>query len=122
MTWNKYNLINTSELLNKLDQYLIAEDGTPNLVFTFSRNTSSTNVLTVNYAITGTATNGVDYETIGTSVTFAEGSQTTTVVVNPIADVDVEPNETVILTIVADGAYTVGSPNSATGTITNDDV
>ncbi|AEC53069.1 hypothetical protein SCRM01_123c [Synechococcus phage S-CRM01] len=99
----------------------VAEDGAPNLVFTFSRNTSSRNVLTVNYNITGTATNGVDYETIGNSVTFAEGAATATVVVNPIADAGVEPNETVILTIVPNGAYTIGTPNSATGTITNDD-
>ena len=32
-----------------------------------------------------------------------------------------EPNETVILTVTAGAGYTVGSPNSATGTIINDD-
>lgn len=30
MQWNKYNLINTPELISKLDQYLISTDGKPN--------------------------------------------------------------------------------------------
>jgi len=34
----------------------------------------------------------------------------------------VEPNETVILTLASGTGYTIGSPNAATGTITNDDV
>lgn len=99
----------------------VAEDGAPNITFTFSRNANSTGVLEVNYAITGTATNGTDYATIGTSVTFAEGASTATVIVNPTVDATVEPNETVILTIQASPSYTIGSPASATGTITNDD-
>ena len=32
-----------------------------------------------------------------------------------------EPDETVILTVAAGTGYTIGTPNSATGTITNDD-
>lgn len=99
----------------------VDEDGVPNLVFTFTRNGFSTGPLIVYYAITGTATNGVDYATIGTSVEFAPGATTATVTVNPTADVVVEADETVILTIVASDAYTIGVANSATGTITNDD-
>lgn len=99
----------------------VAEDGTPNIVFTFTRNAASTRVQTVTYAITGTATNGVDYEFIGNQVTFPENSTTCTVVINPITDALAEGNETVILTIVPTGGYTVGTPSTATGTITNDD-
>lgn len=99
----------------------VAEDGAPNITFTFTRNSNSINELTVDYTITGTATNGVDYETIGTSVTFAPGASTATVVVDPIADALVESNETVILTITPGPNYTVGVTNSATGTINNDD-
>ena len=29
MLWSKYNLINTPELINKLDEYLMSQDGTP---------------------------------------------------------------------------------------------
>jgi hypothetical protein len=41
--------------------------------------------------------------------------------VGSFGDADLEPNETVILTVTAGAGYTVGSPISATGTILNDD-
>ncbi|MBA4449882.1 hypothetical protein FHK94_09470, partial [Cylindrospermopsis raciborskii CS-506_D] len=63
----------------------VAEDGTPNLVYTFTRTGPTTNTLAVNYTIGGTATNGSDYNNIGTSVTFAAGSSTATVTVDPTA-------------------------------------
>ena len=52
---------------------------------------------------------------------FLAGSSTATITVDPFGDADLEPNETVILTVTAGAGYTVGSPNSATGTILNDD-
>ncbi|WP_240869360.1 hypothetical protein, partial [Cylindrospermopsis raciborskii] len=54
------------------------EDSTNNLVYTFTRIGSTTNTLTINYTIGGTATNGSDYNNIGTSVTFTAGSSTAT--------------------------------------------
>ncbi|MDK2413742.1 hypothetical protein QHH03_32110, partial [Aphanizomenon sp. 202] len=36
----------------------VTEDGTQNLIYTFTRTGSTTNTLTVNYTIGGTATNG----------------------------------------------------------------
>jgi len=39
----------------------VLEDGTTNLVYTFTRTGATTNALTVNYTIAGTATNGTDY-------------------------------------------------------------
>ncbi|MDB9421083.1 Calx-beta domain-containing protein, partial [Microcystis aeruginosa CS-563/04] len=99
----------------------VTEDGTANLVYTFTRSGVTTNALTVNYTLGGTATNGTDYTSIPTSVTFAANSATATVIVDPTADTTVEPNETVILTVAAGTGYTVGTPNAATGTITNDD-
>ena len=99
----------------------VDEDGVPNLVFTFTRNAYSRNQLTVHYGITGTATNGTDYATIGHTVSFAEGEATATVVVNPTTDAAVEGDETVIITLVTDEDYTIGTPSAATGTITNDD-
>lgn len=101
----------------------VNEDGVPNLVYTFTRNAASRGSLTVNYAVTGTATNGVDYATVGAGpqATFEGNALTTTVTINPTADANVEANETVIITITPNAAYTVGSPATATGTITNDD-
>ncbi len=102
----------------------VTEDGTTNLVYTFTRSGVTTNPLTVNYTLGGTATLNTDYTRTGTTntVTFAAGSSTATVTVNPTADTIVESNETVILTLAAGTGYTVGTPNAVTGTITNDDV
>jgi Ca2+-binding RTX toxin-like protein len=101
----------------------VTEDGTANLVYTFTRSGVTTNALTVNYTLGGTATLNTDYTRTGTTntVTFAAGSSTATVTVDPTADTTVEPNETVILTLASGTGYTVGTPNAATGTINNDD-
>jgi Ca2+-binding RTX toxin-like protein len=104
------------------------EDGATNLVYTFTRSDSS-GALTVNFSIGGTATFNTDYTQTGAAtftpptgtVTFADGSLTATVTVDPSSDLGVEPDETVILTVTAGAGYTVGAPASATGTITNDD-
>jgi len=100
----------------------VTEDGTANLVYTFTRTGVTTNALTVNYTLGGTATNGTDYTSIPTSVTFAANSATATVIVDPTADTTVEPDETVILTLATGTGYTVGTTTAVTGTITNDDV
>ncbi|NCT46097.1 MAG: endo-1,3-1,4-beta-glycanase ExsH, partial [Microcystis aeruginosa G11-09] len=100
----------------------VTEDGTTNLVYTFTRSGVTTNPLTVNYTIGGTATNGTDYTSIPTSVTFAANSATATVIVDPNADTTVESDETVALTLTAGTDYTIGTPNTVTGTIANDDV
>ncbi len=100
----------------------VTEDGTTNLVYTFTRSGSTTNPLTVNYTVGGTATNGTDYASIPTSVTFAAGSATATVTVDPTADTTVEADETVALTLTAGTDYTIGTTTPVTGTITNDDL
>ncbi|BCU14698.1 beta strand repeat-containing protein [Microcystis aeruginosa] len=101
----------------------VTEDGTTNLVYTFTRTGVTTNTLTVNYTLGGTATLNTDYTRTGTTntVTFAANSPTATVTVDPTADTTVESNETVILTLAAGTGYTIGTPNAATGTINNDD-
>ena len=102
----------------------ITEDGTSNLVYTFTRTGLTTNSLTVNYSITGTA-DATDYTgaTPGTgkTITFAAGSATATLAIDPTADALVEPDETVILTLETGTDYTIGTNNSITGTIINDD-
>ncbi len=96
-----------------------ASEPASNGVFTFSRTGSTTAALTVNFAVSGTATNGTDYTTIGTSVTFAVGQSSTTQTVAVLSDVLVEASETVIVTLVSGAGYTSGSPSSATVTIAN---
>ncbi|ELR99192.1 S8 family serine peptidase [Gloeocapsa sp. PCC 73106] len=108
----------------------VTENGTPNLVYTFTRTGSTSSALSnVNVSVGGTAIFNNDYTQTGASsfnattgrVNFAAGLATATVTINPTGDTIVEPNETAILTLATGTGYTVGSPNAATGTITNDD-
>jgi probable HAF family extracellular repeat protein len=104
----------------------VLEDGAANLVFTLTRNGVTSGVLTVNLAVSGTATFGTDYTQTGFSsssgtVIFDAGSATATVTVDPTSDSLQEQDETVILFVTAGAGYNVGLPSTVTGTITNDD-
>jgi hypothetical protein len=90
-------------------------------VFTFSRTGSTTAALTVNFTVGGTATSGSDYTALGTTVSFAAGSATTTKTVSVLDDVLVENSETVLLTLASGTGYTVGSPATATVTVRDDE-
>ncbi|MFN7740732.1 MAG: beta strand repeat-containing protein [Cyanobacteriota bacterium] len=102
----------------------VAEDGTTNLIYTFTRTGFTSNALTVNYAIAGTA-DASDYTgaTPGTAkiITFAAGSATATLTIDPTADNAIETNETVSLTLAAGSGYSVGTTTAVVGTINNDD-
>lgn len=52
---------------------------------------------TVNFTVGGTATNGVDYTNIGSSLTIPAGDTVTYLTIHPIADGLVEGNETVTI-------------------------
>ncbi|MFN5999838.1 MAG: Calx-beta domain-containing protein, partial [Dolichospermum sp.] len=126
----RYNTLSkgTSELPNitlAVSPSNVTEDGTTNLVYTFTRTGVTTNALTVNYGITGTA-NTSDYTgaTPGTgkTITFAAGSSTATLTIDPTADTIVESNETVALTLATGTGYTIGTTTAVIGTITNDDL
>jgi Ca2+-binding RTX toxin-like protein len=107
----------------------VTEDGSTNLVYTFTRTGATTNALTVNYGVAGTAgltsdyiqTGAASFNSTAGTVTFAAGATTAKVTINPKADTIVEANETVRLTLTSGAGYTVGSSAVATGTITNDD-
>lgn len=100
----------------------VSEDGATNLVFTVTRSLNLSSPTVVNLTTGGTATSGVDYTGAVSTVTIPSGATTATVVIDPVADTVVEPNETVILTVAAGSGYTVTAPASATGTILNDDL
>ena len=93
--------------------------------FTLSRSgnaASLTSPLIVNYTVTGTALSGTDYTALSGTATFAAGSATTTVVVSPVADGTIEGAETVVLALsTVPDPYDLGSPASATVTITDTD-
>lgn len=69
--------------------------------------------LTVNYLISGTASNGVDYTTLSGSVTFANGATGTNIFVQTLPDNLIEGDETVTLTIAPNGSqYNISQDNS----------
>lgn len=91
-------------------------------VFTFERSGATHRALTVRYATGGTATAGYDYAAAPGLLTFAAGSATATVSIDPIDDALVEGPESVTATISAGGSYIPGTPSSASITIVSDDV
>src|SRR4029079_4880848 len=68
----------------------VLEDGATNLVYTFTRENPTTNALTVNFSVSGTASSSTDYVVTGAAtfdgtngtLTIPIGSSTTTVTIN----------------------------------------
>ena len=82
-----------------------------------TRTGATTSALTVFYTVTGTAKNGTDYAKLRGQAIIKIGATSANVLVRPIDDTLVEPDETVILTLTANAAYTIGTPNTGTVTI-----
>jgi hypothetical protein len=107
----------------------VGEDGGQELTYTFTRSPQTTGSVTINFSVGGTATFGSDYGQTGATsfstssgtVVIPDGQTSATITILPTVDSAVEPDETVILKVTAGSAYTVGTPDEATGTITNDD-
>jgi hypothetical protein len=69
---------------------------------------------TVNFDVTGTATNGVDYTAIPDFITFPQGVDSIALVIHPLVDLVPEGPETVIITIdqiSCDGSVTADTVN-----------
>jgi len=90
-------------------------------VFTITRSGSTAVALTVAYTVGGSATAGSDYTTLSGSVTILAGSTTATVTVTPIDDLATESTETISLTLSANASYTLGTPNSGSINLLDND-
>jgi hypothetical protein len=77
--------------------------------------------VTVNYTLTGTASNGVDYVSIPNSVVIAAGQISTNITVTPIDDSVSELTETVVLSLKGGASYSAVAPSTATVTIEDND-
>ena len=94
--------------------------GTRNV--TVSLSPAPTAAITVNYTVGGTATAGSDFSIGGSgTLSVASGAATAAIPVAITDDAADEDNETVVLTLTTGGGYTVGSRNSHTLTIVDDD-
>ncbi|HEU0099004.1 MAG TPA: cadherin-like domain-containing protein [Allosphingosinicella sp.] len=105
----------------------VAEDG-GNLIYTFTRDGSAAGSLVANFSITGTATAGTDFIVAGATtfsnatglgtITFAAGSSTATITVDPSSDATAETDESVV---VDAGNSATAHGGFARAFITNDD-
>jgi hypothetical protein len=99
--------------------------GTHNVTVNVARTGGASGAISVHYATTaGTATAGSDYTTTSGDLNWADGdSADKTFTVSVTGDTNVEPDETINLTLSAPtGGAVLGSPSTATITIQNDDV
>ncbi|MBK8638923.1 MAG: hypothetical protein IPN92_11850, partial [Chromatiaceae bacterium] len=97
-----------------------SEAGLTTGTYTFSRTGSTSAALAVAYTVSGTATSGSDYQSLGTSVNFGAGVTKVTKTLTPLQDTLQELPESVIVTLKPGTSYAVGTPGSATVTLTSD--
>lgn len=78
--------------------------------------------LTVNFALTGTATLNTDYTASATtSIVIPPGAREVWVEFAPVADADdMEPTETITLTVQPGAGYTLGSPTGGSVNLANE--
>ncbi|MEZ0539052.1 choice-of-anchor Q domain-containing protein [Fibrella arboris] len=116
----------------------ISESSTGAVQVVFSRPISTTEAVLVNFNVAGTTTYPADFTTaylnpasqplsatvngVSGSILIPAGSTTATLLVRPVNDSFYEPDETIILTLLDGGNYTVGAASSVTIVIQNDDV
>ncbi len=100
---------------------LAAEAGLDPGAFTITRTGDTTNPLTIQYTIAGTATNGSDYGQLANTVEIPVGESSVIVTINPGDDADLENNETVTLQLTQTDNYSLGANTAATVTIVDND-
>jgi GH35 family endo-1,4-beta-xylanase len=89
-------------------------------IFTVTRSGGSTALpVTVSYALGGTAVNGVDYKSLGGTVTIPAGAQSAAINVLGIDDKLSHSTKTITLTLTAGASYNLAAPSDVTtsGTI-----
>lgn len=75
---------------------------------------SLTGPLTVNFQLTGTATEGTDYSTVGTQVTIPANASSASVAIKPLPDTITEVSESAVLVLQPGSQYTLGSSVAVT--------
>ncbi len=91
-----------------------SEDGSSTGAFLISREGYLAANLTVHLALSGTASNGVDYSAIPSAVSIPAGTNRLRVEVLPLGDLCMEGTETVQVTLLPGTDYTVLSASNAT--------
>ena len=84
--------------------------------FTFTRIGDTNLNITVYFTVSGTASNGADFITLTNRITFTGGKDSVALAFAPFLDDRIEGDETVMITLLSDLAYSIGS-SPATATI-----
>ena len=107
----------------------VNENSGNSIVYTFTLASTATTNITVNFNVSGTADFSTDFTqtgaatfstTLGT-VQINSGSNSASITISPVGDAVLEPDETLLLTIVSGTGYDIGNPNIVASTIANDD-
>lgn len=107
----------------------VRENQDNNLTYTVTRGGDLTIPVTVNFVVSGSATADIDYSQTGATtfsetggtIEFAADQTTAMIVIDPRADGEIEPDESVVVTLSESASYGIGT-NNATGMILNDDL
>ena len=103
------------------------EGGTNTATFRVRRDCCGTDALTVWYAITGSAANGVDYASLSGYVTIPAGARSAPIIITPVDDRVPEAIETVVLELQQPPTgspiltYHIGRPEAAAAIIVDND-
>lgn len=97
-----------------------AIEGGANGTFTITTSGSGTGNITVRYAVSGTATNGVDYNLLSGSVSMGRNA-TSNISIATIQDAFIEGYETIQVTLLPDPIYSLAIDSSALMILQDDD-
>ncbi len=89
--------------------------------FTISRAGGTDGDLTVQLSLGGSATEGNDFPAMARTAMILDGQASVAMTVTPVDDDEAESTETVTLSVEADAAYSIGTADSATVSIADDD-
>lgn len=73
--------------------------------------------VTVRYDVTGDARSGLDYQTLSGAITLPAGAASVELTIPPLMDSETEAPESVVITLLPDPAYDLGSPTRTAATI-----
>jgi hypothetical protein len=115
--------------IRQLDQFVsvnasddsASEAGTDAGTFTITRAGPTTAALTVDFTLSGTAANGVDYVAVPLSATIPAGATEVTVTIKPLDDAIAEAVESVVLNLVAGSNYGLRVPSTASIVLADND-
>ncbi|MES2658842.1 MAG: Calx-beta domain-containing protein [Verrucomicrobiota bacterium] len=96
------------------------ESGTQGAFFIYRNNT--TGALPVNYTLSGSATNGVDYAALSGTLVIPDGEYGSILWIAPVDDSLAEGSETVIVSIAPGSGYGATVPTSGALTITDNEM